>query len=119
MDFNEVNLGYSQALAMEEAERSGSGVISLGTKMVDPPVVARALRVLRVAEEMGIDVQALAGDSVDNIPGVPGVGPKTAGALMREFSSLESLFDNLEAVTRLPVSGSVPISRGKDSRRRA
>ncbi len=44
--------------AMEEAERTGSGVISLGTKMVDPPVVARALRVLRVAEEMGIDVAA-------------------------------------------------------------
>jgi len=42
--------------AMEEAERTGSGVISLGTKMVDPPVVARAMRVLRVAEEMGIDV---------------------------------------------------------------
>ncbi len=46
--------------AMEEAERSGSGVISLGTKMVDPPVVARALRLLRVAAEMGIDVAALA-----------------------------------------------------------
>ena len=46
--------------AMEEAERSGSGVISLGSKMVDPPVVARALRVLRVAAEMGIDVSASA-----------------------------------------------------------
>jgi citrate lyase subunit beta/citryl-CoA lyase len=46
--------------AMEEAERTGAGVISLGTKMIDPPVVARARRVLRVAEEMGIDVAALA-----------------------------------------------------------
>jgi len=46
--------------AMETAERSGSGVISLGTKMVDPPVVARALRTLRVAEATGIDVAALA-----------------------------------------------------------
>ena len=45
--------------AMEEAERTGSGVISLGTKMIDPPVVARARRVLRLAEEMGIDVAAL------------------------------------------------------------
>ncbi len=50
--------------AMEEAERTGSGVISLGSKMVDPPVVARALRVLRVAEEMGIDVRALAPEGV-------------------------------------------------------
>lgn len=46
--------------AMEEARRSGSGVISLGSKMIDPPVVARAMRTLRVAEEMGIDVTALA-----------------------------------------------------------
>ncbi len=46
--------------AMEEAERSGSGVISLGTKMIDPPVVARARRVLRVAQELGIDLTALA-----------------------------------------------------------
>jgi len=46
--------------AMEEAERTGAGVISLGTKMIDPPVVARARRTLRVAEEMGIDVAALA-----------------------------------------------------------
>lgn len=50
--------------AMEEAERTGSGVISLGSKMVDPPVVARALRVLRVAEEMGIDVSAFAPEEV-------------------------------------------------------
>lgn len=46
--------------AMEAAKASGSGVISLGTKMIDPPVVARALRTLRVAEEMGIDIAALA-----------------------------------------------------------
>jgi len=45
--------------AMEEAERTGSGVISLGTKMVDPPVVARAMRVLRLAETLGIDLSAL------------------------------------------------------------
>jgi 5'-3' exonuclease len=57
-----------------------------------------------VPERMA-DYQALVGDSVDNIPGVPGVGPKTAGALMREFTSLESLFDNLDAVARLPLRG--------------
>ncbi|MCK4303616.1 MAG: citrate lyase ACP [Candidatus Eisenbacteria sp.] len=45
--------------AMDEAQRMGASVISLGTKMIDPPVVARALRVLRVAEEMGIDINGL------------------------------------------------------------
>ncbi|MBM3318267.1 MAG: citrate lyase acyl carrier protein [Candidatus Eisenbacteria bacterium] len=46
--------------AMEEARRSGAGVVSLGSRMIDPPVVARALRTLRVAEEMGIDAAAAA-----------------------------------------------------------
>ena len=71
----------------------------------------RKLDARQLTEKFGVqpwqiaDYLALTGDAVDNIPGVPGVGPKTAGALMREFSSLESLFDNLEAVTRLPVRG--------------
>ncbi len=51
------------------------------------------------------DYQALTGDSVDNIPGVPGVGPKTAAVLMREFDSLEALYDNLERVPHLGFRG--------------
>jgi DNA polymerase I len=38
-----------------------------------------------------IDLQALTGDSVDNVPGVPGIGPKTAAQLMDEFGDLETL----------------------------
>lgn len=44
------------------------------------------------------DYQALVGDSSDNIPGVPKIGPKTADELMREFPTLEELFDRLPAV---------------------
>jgi citrate lyase subunit beta/citryl-CoA lyase len=57
---DEIRYALQVRAAMEEAQRTGAGVISLGTKMIDPPVVARALRMLRVAEEMGIDVAALA-----------------------------------------------------------
>ena len=37
--------------------------------------------------------------------GVPGVGPKTAAALMKEFASLEELYDNLDRVAEIPVRG--------------
>ena len=43
--------------------------------------------------EKVIDIQALAGDSVDNVPGVPGVGVKTAAQLLEEYGDLETLLD--------------------------
>jgi DNA polymerase-1 len=58
-----------------------------------------------VAPERFADFLALMGDSVDNIKGVPGVGPKTAAALMKEFASLEEIYDNLDQVANIPVRG--------------
>jgi hypothetical protein len=46
-----------------------------------------------------IDYKALKGDPTDNIPGVPGVGEKTAAKLIREFGDLESLFARIDEVT--------------------
>jgi len=51
------------------------------------------------------DYQALVGDKVDNISGVPGVGAKTAGALMQAFCSLEEIFERIEDVAQLPIRG--------------
>ena len=45
-----------------------------------------------VSPERFADYLALRGDAVDNVPGIPGVGPKTAAALMQEFESLEDLY---------------------------
>jgi DNA polymerase I len=45
-----------------------------------------------------VELLALTGDTVDNIPGVPGVGPKTAAKLLAEFGSLEGLWARLDAV---------------------
>jgi DNA polymerase-1 len=45
-----------------------------------------------------IDLKALTGDTSDNIPGVPGVGEKTASKLLKEFGSLEKLYANLTAI---------------------
>lgn len=46
-----------------------------------------------VAPDKVVDVQALAGDSIDNVPGVPGIGLKTAAQLINEYGSLEELLD--------------------------
>ncbi|PWC57288.1 DNA polymerase [Azospirillum sp. TSH7] len=45
-----------------------------------------------------VDVQALAGDSVDNVPGVPGIGVKTAAQLITEYGDLEALLANAEKI---------------------
>ena len=44
------------------------------------------------------DLLALAGDTSDNIPGIPGIGEKTALKLLHQFSSLEELYENIEKV---------------------
>ena len=48
--------------------------------------------------EQVIDILALMGDKVDNIPGCPGVGEVTAGKLVREFGSVEALIDNTDSL---------------------
>jgi DNA polymerase-1 len=51
-----------------------------------------------VRPEQVIDFQSLVGDSVDNIPGVPLIGPKIAGELLRQFGTLENLLDHVDEV---------------------
>ena len=53
-----------------------------------------------VAPEHWADYQALIGDSSDNIPGVPGIGPKTAQKIMAEHPTLESIRDNLSELPK-------------------
>jgi DNA polymerase-1 len=53
---------------------------------------------LGVRPDQVLDFLALVGDSVDNVPGVPGIGEKTAQKLLSQFPSLEALLENLDKV---------------------
>ncbi len=56
-----------------------------------------------IEPEQIIEVMALSGDSADNIPGIPGVGEKTAINLIQQFHSIENLFENTDKVTKASV----------------
>lgn len=58
-----------------------------------------------VPVELIIDFLALMGDKVDNIPGVPGVGEKTALALLQNLGGLDAIYANLEAIRSLDFRG--------------
>lgn len=57
------------------------------------------------------DFLALTGDSVDNIPGVPGVGPKTAVALLAHFGDLDALFSRLDEIAWLKIRGAKTLAQ--------
>jgi DNA polymerase I len=71
-------------------------LIRPGVEMMDP-IKQRKMGPEAVMEKFGVtpdkvvDVQALAGDSTDNVPGAPGIGVKTAAQLLNEFGDLETL----------------------------
>ncbi|HEY9021752.1 MAG: DNA polymerase I [Paracoccaceae bacterium] len=74
-----------------------------GVEMLDPMKNRRidregVIEKFGVGPEHVVDVQALAGDSVDNVPGAPGIGIKTAALLINEFGSLEALLDRAEEI---------------------
>jgi 5'-3' exonuclease len=64
-----------------------------------------------VRPEQMADYLALTGDSVDNIPGVPGVGPKTASALLGHFGDLDSVFERIDEVPALKIRGAKSLHR--------
>ncbi len=66
-------------------------------KKIDLAVV---LKEFELEPEKMIDVMGLSGDKADNIPGVPGIGPKTAQLLIKEFGSLEQLYQQVDTITK-------------------
>ena len=58
-----------------------------------------------------IDMKGLMGDTSDNIPGVPGIGPKTAIKLLKEFNTLENVLDNIENIQGNKIKENLTIYR--------
>jgi DNA polymerase-1 len=78
-------------------------LVGPGVAMWDP-MKQKAIGREEVVEKFGVgpelvrDALALTGDTSDNVPGVPGVGPKTAAGLLQEFGSLDNLLANLDRI---------------------
>lgn len=64
-----------------------------------------------IRPEQMAEYLALTGDSVDNIPGIPGVGPKAAAALLAHFDSLERIRERLDEVPHLSIRGAKSLHR--------
>lgn len=70
-----------------------------------------------IPPELIIDYLALMGDKVDNIPGVPGVGEKTATALLQGIGGLEALYANLDKIAALGFRGSKTMAQKLEENR--
>ena len=70
-----------------------------------------------IPPELIIDYLALVGDKVDNIPGVPGVGEKTALALLQGIGGISDLYDNLDKIAELGFRGSKTMAKKLEENR--
>ena len=70
------------------------------------------VRKMGVRPNQIVDYKALVGDTSDNIPGVPGIGDKTAIDLLKKYDSLDNIFSHLDEITGRP---SKPLSKGREA----
>lgn len=120
-------------LACRAAEQSCPVVISTGDKdmaqLVSPCITlintmtntvldrAGVIAKFGVPPELIVDYLALVGDSSDNIPGVSGIGEKTAVPLLTEIGGLDQLYGNLEKIATLSVRGAKTLAARLESER--
>jgi len=100
-------VGKAKALGREvvivSSDKDLMQLVQDGVRMWDP-IKAREIGPAEVEERFGVgpdlvrDALALAGDSSDNVPGVPGIGVKTAAQLLKEHGSLEGLLANVATI---------------------
>ncbi|MGG5820610.1 DNA polymerase I [Falsiroseomonas sp. HW251] len=90
-------------VAIVSSDKDLMQLIGPGVEMLDP-IKQKPIREPEVLEKFGVtpdkvvEVQALAGDATDNVPGVPGIGIKTAAQLITEYGDLETLLANTDKI---------------------
>ena len=77
-------------IRIPKTKKTGTEIENYNTKDV--------IEKYQVTPKEFIDVKALQGDTADNIPGVPGIGEKTAGALISKYHTIEAVHDNAEVI---------------------
>ncbi len=98
-------LGVEQGIdvTIVSADKDLMQLVGTGVDLIDP-MKDKVIDEKAVFDKFGvtpdkvIEVQALAGDSSDNIPGVPGIGPKTAAELINQFGDVENLIKNASTI---------------------
>jgi DNA polymerase-1 len=86
--------------------------VSIWEPMNDKVMDSKAvLEKYSVKPEQLLDLFALIGDKSDNVPGVPGVGPKTAAKLIAEFGSLDLLYENVDSLKKSKVKENLIANR--------
>jgi DNA polymerase-1 len=69
--------------------------------MHDKTIDTKSIRqTFGLAPHQMVDVMGLSGDTSDNIPGVPGIGPKTAQSLIQQFGSMDAVYQNIATITK-------------------
>lgn len=71
-------------------------------KLLTPKLIKQKFGVL---PKQITDYLGLCGDAADNIPGVPGIGPKTAVALLQSFGDIETIYQNIDKIENLAIRG--------------
>ncbi len=91
-------------IVLVTGDKDYAQVVSEGVSIYDPKK-EQYLNPEKVYEKYGVrpnqfvDYLALMGDSADNIPGVRGIGPKTASALLQEYDTLEGIYEHIDDIT--------------------
>jgi len=96
-------VGQGMAVRIVSSDKDLMQLIRPGVELFDPlksiPIgAAEVMNKFGVTPDKVVDVQALAGDSTDNVPGVPGVGVKTAAELINHYGDLENLLKHASEI---------------------